>query len=168
MGSASNEAWRPVVGYEGVYAVSDHGRVARVAAGQGARPGIRRQSTHPNGYRQVALSKGNRVTTKKVHRLVLEAFVGPCPDGLEGCHEDDNPSNNHLANLRWDTHQANCEERSANGKTPKSSPVSETCKSGEHRMTPENTKYEKNGWRICLACRAAKNARRRIQKKETN
>jgi hypothetical protein len=46
--------------------------------------------------------------TRYVHRLVLEAFVGPCPDGLEGCHDPDpDPSNNSLSNLRWDTPKAN-------------------------------------------------------------
>lgn len=46
-----------------------------------------------------------------VHRLVLEAFVGPCPDGMECCHDDGNPENNHLSNLRWDTRQANSLDR---------------------------------------------------------
>lgn len=42
-----------------------------------------------------------------MHRLVLEAFAGPCPEGLECCHNDGNPANNRLENLRWDTRQAN-------------------------------------------------------------
>ena len=51
-----------------------------------------------------------------VHRLVLEAFVGPCPDGMEACHgPDHDPSNNRLENLRWDTHSANMRDRAKNG-----------------------------------------------------
>jgi hypothetical protein len=42
-----------------------------------------------------------------VHRLVLETFAGPNPDGMECCHNDGNASNNRLDNLRWDTRKAN-------------------------------------------------------------
>lgn len=47
---------------------------------------------------------------KQVHHLVLEAFVGPRPPGLECCHNDGNSMNNKPGNLRWDTHQANMED----------------------------------------------------------
>lgn len=52
----------------------------------------------------VNLGRGNM---RRVHRLVLEAFVGPAPAGTEGCHNDGNPQNNALSNLRWDTHAEN-------------------------------------------------------------
>jgi hypothetical protein len=60
------------------------------------------------GYYAVSV----RTTDRKsriipIHRIVLETFVGPCPDGLEGCHNDGNPENNSLDNLRWDTHRSN-------------------------------------------------------------
>lgn len=42
-----------------------------------------------------------------LHRLVAENFYGPCPDGMECCHNDGNRFNNALGNLRWDTHAAN-------------------------------------------------------------
>jgi hypothetical protein len=42
-----------------------------------------------------------------VHRLVLVAFVGPRPPGLVCCHNDGNPLNNRVENLRWDTYEAN-------------------------------------------------------------
>lgn len=50
-----------------------------------------------------------------VHRLVLEAFVGPCPDEMECCHNDGNPLNNALDNLRWDTKRANQADRVKHG-----------------------------------------------------
>ncbi len=51
-----------------------------------------------------------------VHRLVLEAFVGPCPDGMEACHfPDRNPENNRISNLRWDTKAANQADRIIHG-----------------------------------------------------
>lgn len=50
-----------------------------------------------------------------VHRLVLEAFVGPCPKGMEACHNDGNPRNNCLENLRWDTPQNNNADKHRHG-----------------------------------------------------
>lgn len=52
-----------------------------------------------------------------VHRLVLLAFVGPCPEGMEGCHNDGNPHNNALSNLRWDSDKANQADRERHGRT---------------------------------------------------
>lgn len=54
-----------------------------------------------------------------VHVLVLEAFVGPRPDGMEGCHNDGDPSNNRLSNLRWDTPLANWSDRRKHGRAGK-------------------------------------------------
>ena len=56
-----------------------------------------------------------RGKTESVHRLILFAFVGPCPPGMECCHEDGNRLNNKPSNLRWDTHAANCKDRSKHG-----------------------------------------------------
>lgn len=67
------------------------------------------------GYRCVGIR--GRITL--VHRLVLEAFVGPCPVGLECCHEDDNRANNVLQNLRWDTPKGNAADRYRNGRQPR-------------------------------------------------
>lgn len=51
-----------------------------------------------------------------VHRLVLEAFVGPCPEGMMACHADDNPTNNNLSNLRWGTIHDNLADAYRNGR----------------------------------------------------
>lgn len=53
--------------------------------------------------------------TLYVHRLVLEAFVGPCPEGMEGCHIDGDGTNNRLDNLRWDTHVGNVKDSIRHG-----------------------------------------------------
>jgi hypothetical protein len=56
----------------------------------------------------VCLHENGKRKEHKVHRLVLEAFVGPCPLGMEACHYPDrDPTNNHVENLRWDTPSAN-------------------------------------------------------------
>ena len=54
---------------------------------------------------------------RPIHRLVLETFVGPCPEGLVSCHGDDDSSNNALSNLRWDTQAKNMQDAIRNGKT---------------------------------------------------
>lgn len=56
-----------------------------------------------------------RAVNRSVHRLVLEAFVGPAPEGMEGCHNNGDPWDNRLENLRWDTHQANMADAAAHG-----------------------------------------------------
>ena len=55
----------------------------------------------------------------KLHRLVLEAFVGPRPRGQMCCHADDNPDNNRLDNLRWGTSRENQQDRIRNHSTGK-------------------------------------------------
>ena len=73
--------------------------------------------TTNKGHLRVELRNGEgRIKKYNVHRLVLEAFVGGCPDGHEGCHNDGNPANNHLSNLRWDTPKANWEDRKRHGR----------------------------------------------------
>ena len=58
---------------------------------------------------------------------MLEAFVGPCPDGMECCHYDDNPYNNILSNLRWGTDQDNALDKVRNGRGF----LGEHCKNGD-------------------------------------
>ena len=104
--------WKAVPGFEGHYEVSDAGGVRRFLRGRRA---IAKYGPHrvlspkalPSGYRQVVLSKNNVQTYRYVHRLVLEAFVGPCPEGMLSCHGNGDKSDNRLANLRWDTQAAN-------------------------------------------------------------
>ena len=146
--------------------MSSLGRVKRVGAGQGARPGIRKQSTHPNGYKQVSLSKGNRQRTHKVHRLVLEAFVGPCPEGMESCHANDIPGDNRLENLRWGTRRENLLERDTNGK-PRAKPRPRVaCRQGH--AYPAEPRRDYNGHRVCEPCYKAKRARNRKHPRARN
>lgn len=58
------------------------------------------------GHLAVVLGSGSG-NSRYAHRLVCEAFIGPCPPGMECCHADDDPSNNALSNLRWDTRLSN-------------------------------------------------------------
>ncbi len=68
------------------------------------------------GYHEVKLRADNRRYTRKVHCLILETWVGPRPSGMVACHNDGNPGNNHIDNLRWDTQKANAEDAKKHGR----------------------------------------------------
>lgn len=70
------------------------------------------------GRLEVNLRIGSSVLRKPIHRLVLETFIGPCPPGHQGCHNDGNGTNNRLGNLRWDTPKNNMADRIAHGTDP--------------------------------------------------
>jgi len=77
-----------------------------------------KKNNHINGYEQVTISIGKgEQKTKKVHLLVLEAFVGPKPEGLMCCHNDGNKKNSRLDNLRWDTASSNARDIIKHGGT---------------------------------------------------
>lgn len=67
-------------------------------------------AANSRGYLVVSLYLNGQRFDRRVCRLVLETFVGPCPPGMECCHEDNVHGNDRLSNLRWDTHKANVAE----------------------------------------------------------
>lgn len=72
----------------------------------------RLKATSNNGYLRVALVQDGKSRSRSVHCLVLEAFVGPCPAGMEACHYPDaNRANNQLSNLRWATRSENAKDK---------------------------------------------------------
>lgn len=101
---ARRERWRPVVGFEGRYEVSDLGAVHSIRAGRAMRCFVRDSK---KGYVSVALSLEGRVRTAFVHTLVLEAFIGPRPTGHQAAHLDGDRANNALTNLAWKTQSEN-------------------------------------------------------------
>jgi hypothetical protein len=109
-----------------------------------------RQATDKYRRRWVNLQLAGEGHAERVHRLVLLAFVGPCPKGMEACHWDDNPGNNHLSNLRWDTSLANKRDMARNG-IGNQNWMKTHCVRG-HEFTPENTYARGDGGRDCRAC----------------
>jgi hypothetical protein len=94
------------------YEISSDGLVRRVTPKRGAKVGrVLRAATTPSGYSIVNVSG----KMKFVHVLVLEAFVGPRPDGAEARHNNDVKSDNRVANLCWGTHSENYVDRVRNG-----------------------------------------------------
>lgn len=110
------ENWRPVDGYEGLYAVSDQGRVQRVAPTRGSpTPRILKPALGSHGYLFVTLYRAGVPTPITVHKLVLAAFVGPCPEAHNRNHRDGVKTNNHLGNLEYTTPSANTRHAVAAG-----------------------------------------------------
>lgn len=114
------ERWKAVVGFEGLYDVSSHGRVRSLSrpqrlpekcgGGVWLRPGRvlkAKRSSHIPPRLMVELYKNGRGAWRSIHVLVLEAFVGPRPAGQHGCHNDGNPANNVKSNLRWGSPKSN-------------------------------------------------------------
>ena len=69
-------------------------------------------------YVVVCMRQNGRMVQHYMHRLVLAAFVGPCPPGQEACHNDGDTANNCLENLRWDTRQNNHADKQRHGTAP--------------------------------------------------
>lgn len=96
------EIWKDIVGYEGLYQVSNMGRVRSLKRNIILKP---TSDMNGKGYYFVNLKRGN---PKKIHRLVAKAFI-PNPDNKpEVNHIDGNTKNNKIDNLEWCTHQENC------------------------------------------------------------
>lgn len=152
----STEQWRPVVGFEGLYEVSDHGSVRGVdrvdSQGRVWRGRVLRQKVHSGGYLCVNLWRNGRGTMRYVHRLVLESFVGPAPDAQShACHGDGDQHNNKVANLRWGTASDNARDRVRHGTNPKTRRTA--CPRGHLLVEPNLVPHKlKMGHRSCLAC----------------
>jgi hypothetical protein len=122
------EQWKPVVGYEGFYEVSNLGRVKSLDRVCHDKNGLAKRfkgrfltctvkaDTHSK-YLVVKLGSvyGQSSKTRYVAHLVLEAFERPRPDGMECCHCDGNSLNNQFSNLRWDTPQKNTLDKYKHG-----------------------------------------------------
>ena len=155
----TTEQWREVVGSAGWYEVSDLGNVRsldRVITRSDGVAQLRRGrilSATPDGcgYLQVKVAQdGPRVQQRKVHQLVLEAFVGPRPEMCVACHNNGNNQDNRLSNLRWDTHLENSRDTQRHGRNFQRNKTH--CIRG-HEFTPENTNYNRSsGARLCKVC----------------
>lgn len=122
-GEMSNEEWRPVTGWEGLYEVSNQGRVrslprTRDTSERGRRqhwPGqILNPSSRHAGHLVVTLRDSPRHLSEYVHRLVAQEFI-PNPENHPLVrHLDDNPKDNRVENLAWGTYSDNTQDKLRN------------------------------------------------------
>ncbi|GAG26569.1 unnamed protein product, partial [marine sediment metagenome] len=110
-----DEIWKNVIGYEGLYQVSNYGRVKSFHLYKGTSKRILIPRKMKAGHFQVNLCKNQVKKNYLIHRLVMRAFMGLCPDGMECCHNDGDPTNNCVFNLRYDTHKSNHNDMKIHG-----------------------------------------------------
>lgn len=120
----NKEIWKDIVGYAGRYQISNRGQVRSLSmllrhnyGGLQRRDGkiIAIQRNIRNNYNYVCLCMNDQEKLLRVARLVLQSFVGPCPENMQACHCDGNRNNDDLSNLRWDTPKNNQADRVKHG-----------------------------------------------------
>ncbi len=125
---SSEVEYRPVVGFPGYRVGSDgsfwsclkqvavkgdrRGRWVTVIGDQWRELSKFRRAS---GHVAVSMSVDGKLYNRLLHRLVLEAFVGPRPAGMQGCHNNGNPGDNRISNLRWDTPKGNAADKRRHG-----------------------------------------------------
>lgn len=125
----TDEIWKPVPGYAGLYEISSLGRVKSVphvrtvvrhgkTIQQDWKGRIMTTGASTGRYPKVNLSNNGKVTTHQVHGLVSSAFIGEKPSALQVCHGDGNKLNPSSDNLRYDTSAGNAADREAHGTAP--------------------------------------------------
>ncbi len=134
--SITTEEWRPVVGHEGIYEVSDQGRVrsvSRIVAttrGPRRRAGrMKRQHLSPGGYWRTSIVD----STVCVHALVAAAFLGARPAGHQVCHNNGVSADNRVENLRYDTPAGNAADTARHGRL-------KGTKNGQAKLTEEHVR----------------------------
>jgi hypothetical protein len=166
----TEEIWKPVVGYEGLYEVSNRGRVrsldrrrphnghTRFFPGQVLTP-----ATHRQGYYSVKVCGGRR---ELVHRLMAKAFI-PNPENLPLVrHLNDVKTDNRLENLAWGTYSENSKDSVRNNVHSQASKTH--CKKG-HPYDEKNTYYPPypgGARRACRACQSENSKRHRRKRVE--
>ena len=113
--TASEERWLPIPRYEGLYEVSDLGRVCSFARGRSRLLRQNLTGVMGNQYPTVTLYKHGSRRHWKVHALVLQSFKGHREKGMYACHNDGDRMNSRLDNLRWDTPSGNTLDKKLHG-----------------------------------------------------
>jgi hypothetical protein len=122
--SINNMEFRHCKGLPG-YAVTNTGEIWSCRAGgrdhkNNVRPWKKRKGSRTSGYPSVGVSVNGKLNIHYIHRLVLEAFIGPCPDGMECRHLNGNKLDNRFENLCWGTSKDNKSDMICDNRYPTS------------------------------------------------
>ncbi len=114
----NTEIWKDISGWEGFYQVSTEGRVRsldRITRGKHGptiyRGKILKLARRTVKYPVVVFTREDTRVYFAVHRIIASTFLGPCPEGLEVCHNNNNRYDSRLSNLRYDTRKANMADK---------------------------------------------------------
>ena len=118
----TEEVWRDVKGYEGLYQVSDQGRVKslertfidKIGRERYVKERILKPSFNGRGYLFVNLYAGGKPKMHKVHRLVCQSFHDNPENKLDVNHINENKTDNRACNLEWSTRKENCNHGTRN------------------------------------------------------
>lgn len=159
-----SEQWRDIPGWENQYQVSNMGNVRSLTREIVHRDGVKRvmkgrnltSKKQPSGHLWVQLWENGKYTKVLIHRIVLEAFIGAPGEGMIACHENGEPTDNRVENLRWDTPSSNMKDRVRHGTCHESNKTH--CPRGHELKDPNLAIAQKRkGHRACLACQRAHN-----------
>ncbi len=161
-----DELWAPIKGYEGHYEISTDGRVRSIDRVTKDRNGHNRrragrllsQQINQNGYPTVGLKLEGQRRSFLVHRLVALTFIpNDNPDADQVCHNDGDPANAHVENLRWDTKSGNELDKNAHGTMHQRKRTH--CPHGHPLEAPNLALFAvRRGHRVCRACNGARAA----------
>lgn len=155
-------SWLP--GYEGEYTVSPSGEVTSY---KNIYPKTLSWKIGTDGYPRVAIAIKGKGYSKwmMVHRLILETYAGPCPEGMEGRHLEWDPMNPHKGNLAWGTHSENMLDKRIHGTDHNATKTQ--CIQG-HPYNEKNTiwRVDRPGQRSCRACIHSSQAKKRQRDKK--
>ena len=110
------EIWKDAVGFEGYYEVSNQGNVRRIGRNK-----LLAKTRDKDGYIVHCFSVNNKRYNVMAHKLVIEAFTGPCPIGQVTRHRDGSRNNNNITNLHYGTPAENSADMVQQGTQTKGS-----------------------------------------------
>ena len=153
-----HETWKPVYEWDGIYEASDLGRVRSLDKRVNTYGGrnyiikgkVLKPSPDTDGYPLVGLRDGSRKQTKTVHKVVLQAFVGPRIGDLQCCHKDGNKLNSALSNLEWNTIKKNHNDKRRHGTMIRGAAVNRS-KLSEAQVIELRLLSSKGATRVALA-----------------